>query len=288
MEVELLFPKRLDKKSGETKGFTLENLLQILRDDPVHFTCQYENNPNPSGMQLFTEELWEKCSVIWQQVPERGPVICIWDLAWSLKLKQDRTVGLAIRIGADRTVVLLVFIAVGQEFMGLDVTHVTGVCADVQTSFGQRGSSMLMEVGGLFGKYFRCTFPQLVAESIRTYNTLESHVWFLNAIVHERAEQLICELSGAYENNSDAVGADWSESSHYDGSVIHHLVRWVSASSAELGFHDSWHYSWLLVTRKGIMIFDPFCGSGGLVIAAPPCQGLGCCLAIAGITLNLE
>lgn len=101
-KVELLFPKREDKKSGEPKGFTLENLLQILRDDPVHFTCQYENNPNPGGMQLFTEELWEECSVIAQQLPERGPIVCIWDLAWSLKLKQDRTVGIAVRIGPDR------------------------------------------------------------------------------------------------------------------------------------------------------------------------------------------
>lgn len=101
-KVELLFPKRVDKRTGEQKGFTIESLLQILRNDPIHFTCQYENNPNPGGSRLFTEELWERCSVIWPQVPTSGPIICIWDLAWSLNARQDRTVGIAVRIGPDR------------------------------------------------------------------------------------------------------------------------------------------------------------------------------------------
>jgi predicted phage terminase large subunit-like protein len=101
-KVELLFPKRIDKRTGEPKGFSLENLLQMLRDDPIHFVCQMENNPNPGGQQIFTEELFEKSSVIAQQLPQLGPVICIWDLAWSEKVKADRTVGIAVRVASDR------------------------------------------------------------------------------------------------------------------------------------------------------------------------------------------
>jgi predicted phage terminase large subunit-like protein len=102
-EIRLLFPKR----------FTVEQLLELERVDPVFFAYQYLNSPIVSGRELFPPELIEAHTILFEKVPQFGAVVIVWDLASSQGVDRDQSVGIAARIGKDN-VLYIVDIRAGQ------------------------------------------------------------------------------------------------------------------------------------------------------------------------------
>jgi predicted phage terminase large subunit-like protein len=101
-DIDLLFGQRGPAKDGELKGFTLNNLLQIQRDNPTDFACHYENLPLAGGSQVFTEELLDSIAVLFEQIPKRGTTIVIWDLAWGKHKNADSSVGIVARMDTSQ------------------------------------------------------------------------------------------------------------------------------------------------------------------------------------------
>jgi phage terminase large subunit-like protein len=97
VRTELLFPQR----------FSIEKLQSEQRKDPIFFSCQWENTPLAGGSQTFTEELINGHLVQFEQVPQRGPVIVIWDTASGLSDDADESVGIAARIGPSGKVYVI-------------------------------------------------------------------------------------------------------------------------------------------------------------------------------------
>lgn len=107
--------KQRTLKDGRVIGFTMQMLLEIQKDDPVMFACQYMNKPIHGATQLFSEELVLSTLLVNQDpkilgfhkalgIPETyplpqdqvyqflGPSIFIIDLASSKSAGRDHSV----------------------------------------------------------------------------------------------------------------------------------------------------------------------------------------------------
>lgn len=102
---KLLFPERRIK-SGELIGFTVEYLQTLQRNNVIWFANQYENNPIGGGQEVFPEQLIDRHTLPFEQIPKAGPVIVVWDLAWGLGETADDSVGIAARIHNGKFYVL--------------------------------------------------------------------------------------------------------------------------------------------------------------------------------------
>jgi MinD superfamily P-loop ATPase len=73
------------------------------------------------------------------------------------------------------------------------------------------------------------------------------------------------KLGAGYETDFNAIGANGSECHDCGTSFIYCAVEGISAAREKLGFHYAGHNTWILVERKGVVLFDPFSGAGGIV-----------------------
>lgn len=71
------------KKTGELGGFTAELLLQMQRDDPAMFACQYLNQPVALSKQAFTEEMLHGACIKVENAPALSQPMMMIDLASS-------------------------------------------------------------------------------------------------------------------------------------------------------------------------------------------------------------
>lgn len=80
------------KRNGEMGGFTLDHLLQMQRDDPQTFACQYLNKPVHTATQAYTKEMLYGACLPAADSPPLGPAIMQFDLASSEAAKSDDSV----------------------------------------------------------------------------------------------------------------------------------------------------------------------------------------------------
>ena len=80
------------KKSGDLGGFTLEHLLQMQKDDPQTFACQYLNKPIHASKQAFTKELLYGACIAANDAPKLSAALMMLDLASSEAVKADDSV----------------------------------------------------------------------------------------------------------------------------------------------------------------------------------------------------
>ena len=85
------FPQ-VRKKNGDLGGFTLEHLLQMQKDDPATFACQYLNKPIHSSQQAFTKEMLYGACVPANDAPRLSQSIMMLDLASSEAVRADDSV----------------------------------------------------------------------------------------------------------------------------------------------------------------------------------------------------
>jgi hypothetical protein len=88
----LLFPKqfRTDEEDDPNK----ENLSAIQREDPYLFSCQYLNNPAPTGTQNFPRELLLERTVLRTQIPSSVALFMAWYLGFNPDDSTDPAVGI--------------------------------------------------------------------------------------------------------------------------------------------------------------------------------------------------
>jgi len=89
----LLFPQR-STKDGRLIGFTPEILASLKREDPVMYTCQYENRIVADGDQIFPPDLIQRVtkSRVDPEFPAQGSCLFTVDLANSASSTADSTV----------------------------------------------------------------------------------------------------------------------------------------------------------------------------------------------------
>ena len=91
------FPK-FYKKDGEKDGFTREELLQLMHQNPGWFACQYLNTPVLASEQLFTEQGMLAACVAPQDAPPLSQTILFIDLAATENEQSDDSVIFAGRV----------------------------------------------------------------------------------------------------------------------------------------------------------------------------------------------
>lgn len=91
------FPKFF-KKNGEKDGFTREDLLQLMHQNPGWFACQYLNTPVMASEQLFTEQSMLEACVAPQDAPPLSQTILFIDLAATENEQSDDSVIFAGRV----------------------------------------------------------------------------------------------------------------------------------------------------------------------------------------------
>jgi hypothetical protein len=74
------FP-RFTKKDGQLGGFLKEDLLQMQRDDPQFFACQFLMMPMHSTQQAFTKEMFYNNALPAHEAPSLNQAIFMCDLA---------------------------------------------------------------------------------------------------------------------------------------------------------------------------------------------------------------
>jgi predicted phage terminase large subunit-like protein len=88
---EVRFPQTT-LSDGRIIGFTFEQLLQFMRDDPAVFASQYLNKPASSANQLFTEERILGAVVSEKESPALSQAVLFVDLAASEAENADDSV----------------------------------------------------------------------------------------------------------------------------------------------------------------------------------------------------
>lgn len=76
----VLFPQFVGK-DGNSHGFTVDLLRQIMRDNPGMFASQYLNRPMLESQQILTEEDMNKATLASDRAPALGPAVLFIDLA---------------------------------------------------------------------------------------------------------------------------------------------------------------------------------------------------------------
>jgi predicted phage terminase large subunit-like protein len=74
------FP-RFKKRNGELGGFTMEELLQMQKDDVETFSCQYLNRPVHASKQAYTNDLLHSACIPSADSPALSQAIIVVDLA---------------------------------------------------------------------------------------------------------------------------------------------------------------------------------------------------------------
>ncbi len=88
----LLFPQkfRTDDEDDPNK----ENLSAIQREDPYLFSCQYLNNPAPTGTQNFPRELLIERTILRAAIPANVTLFMAWYLGFNPNDSTDPAVGI--------------------------------------------------------------------------------------------------------------------------------------------------------------------------------------------------
>ena len=85
------FP-RFTKKNGELAGCTTEELLQMQKDNPENFACQYLNKPIHTSQQAYTAELLNTACIPAASAPALSQAIMMVDVASSKNTTADDSV----------------------------------------------------------------------------------------------------------------------------------------------------------------------------------------------------
>ena len=101
----LLFPQkfRTDEESDPNK----ENLDAIQREDPYLFSCQYLNNPAPTGTQNFPRELLIERTVLRASIPANVTLFMAWYLGFNPNDSTDPAVGIIGGFSPDGTLYII-------------------------------------------------------------------------------------------------------------------------------------------------------------------------------------
>lgn len=88
----LLFPQKF--RTDEEDDPNRENLSAIQREDPYLFSCQYLNNPAPTGTQNFPRELLLQQTVLRSTIPQNVTLFMAWYLGFNPDDTTDPAVGI--------------------------------------------------------------------------------------------------------------------------------------------------------------------------------------------------
>jgi len=101
----LLFPQKF--RTDEDDDPNRENLSAIQREDPYLFSCQYLNNPAPTGTQSFPRELLIEHTVLRAQIPNDVSLFMAWYLGFNPDDTTDPAVGIVGGFSPDGTLYVI-------------------------------------------------------------------------------------------------------------------------------------------------------------------------------------
>lgn len=87
----MLFPQKF--RGDEEDNPNKENLDAIQREDPYLFSCQYLNNPAPSGTQSFPRDLLLQQTILRSNIPANVTLFMAWYLGFNANDLTDPAVG---------------------------------------------------------------------------------------------------------------------------------------------------------------------------------------------------
>lgn len=101
----LLFPQKF--RTDEEEDPNKENLSAIQREDPYLFSCQYLNNPAPTGTQNFPRELLLERTILRAAIPSSVTLFMAWYLGFNSNDTTDPAVGIVGGFAPDGTLYII-------------------------------------------------------------------------------------------------------------------------------------------------------------------------------------
>ncbi|GAC1687222.1 MAG: hypothetical protein PVS2B2_26120 [Candidatus Acidiferrum sp.] len=102
---QLLFPQQF--RTDDEDDPERENLSAMQREDPYLFSCQYLNNPAPTGTQNFPRELLLERTVLRANIPPSVTLFMTWYLGFNADDSTDPAVGIVGGFGPDGSIYII-------------------------------------------------------------------------------------------------------------------------------------------------------------------------------------
>jgi hypothetical protein len=101
----LLFPE--EHCTDEDFDPEKENLDAIQREDPGQFSCQYLNNPSPTGTQSFQRAVLEQQTILRSLIPATVTLFMAWYLGFNPEDPSDPAVGIVGGFSPDGSLYII-------------------------------------------------------------------------------------------------------------------------------------------------------------------------------------